>query len=199
MPPRIPAASWLGGLILAVLSTLGAGPTALALDGTVLALRANKFTRGDVILIDAATAAITSLHSGACFGPCFSPDGKQMASTGDGSHLRLWSIEDGNQLSEIDTPGPKMLSLEFLDKQRLAAGGSDNVVHLWDTASGRKLARLEGHTGSVASMDYNPSTGLLVTGSYDTTIRLWKLDKLDEKLSGRRQATRPGRPQTNPK
>ena len=26
---------------------------------------------------------------------------------------------------------------------------------------------------------------------YDTTIRLWKLDKLDEKLSGRRQATRP--------
>jgi len=40
-------------------------------------------------------------------------------------------------------------------------------------------------------MAYSRSTGLLVTGSYDTTIRLWKLDKLDEKLSGQRQATRP--------
>ena len=114
-----------------------------------------------------------------------------MASIGDGSRLRLWRVEDGHEERVIGTLGPKMLSLEFLDKQRLATGGSDNLVHLWDTASGRRLARLEGHTGSVASMAYNPSTGLLVTGSYDTTIRLWRLDNLDEKLSGQRQATRP--------
>ncbi|MCH8043267.1 MAG: WD40 repeat domain-containing protein [Planctomycetes bacterium] len=120
-----------------------------------------------------------------------SPDGKLMASIGDGSQLRVWRVEDGRLQREIKTPGPKMLSLEFLDKQRLAAGGSDNVVHLWDTASGRRLARLEGHTGSVAAMAYDRSTKLLVTGSYDTTIRLWKLDNLNEKLRGQRQATRP--------
>lgn len=120
-----------------------------------------------------------------------SPDGKLMASTGDGSQLRVWRVEDGRLQREIKMPGPKMLSLEFLDKQRLATGGSDNVVHLWDTVSGRRLARLEGHTGSVAAMAYNRSTKLLVTGSYDTTIRLWKLDNLNEKLRGHRQATRP--------
>jgi len=61
----------------------------------------------------------------------------------------------------------------FLDGQALAAGGSDNQVHIWDLGTRTVTRELVGHTGSVAALAR--SGAMLVSGSYDTTVCIWDL------------------------
>jgi WD40 repeat protein len=55
----------------------------------------------------------------------------------------------------------------------LAAGSSNNVVHLWDIGVKTEKCRFVGHTGSIATMVYDSKNGTLLSGSFDTTVRVW--------------------------
>jgi WD40 repeat protein len=48
-----------------------------------------------------------------------------------------------------------------------------NDVHVWDTATGRPLARLQGHTGFVDALAFTKDGRRLISASGDQTIRLW--------------------------
>jgi WD40 repeat protein len=103
----------------------------------------------------------------------FSPDGTQLASAGDDRKYFLWSI-DGTRDATLSHPNGRIFSLSFLGPDHLASGGSDNVIRVLDVRSRRELAQLVGHSGSVAALDYNVEGGLLASGGFDTTVRLWK-------------------------
>jgi WD40 repeat protein len=61
--------------------------------------------------------------------------------------------------------------LAVLADGRVAAGGSDNCVTLWNLTRREATVRLAGHTGTVAGLAADNTT--LASVSYDTTIRLW--------------------------
>jgi hypothetical protein len=103
----------------------------------------------------------------------FSPDGSQLASAGDDRKFFLWSL-DGTRDATLGHPNGRIFSLSFLGPDHLASGGSDNVIRVVDIRSRRELAQLVGHSGSVAALDYNADGGLLASGGFDTTVRLWK-------------------------
>jgi WD40 repeat protein len=105
----------------------------------------------------------------------FSPDGEHLASGGDGQQLRVWRVADGAQQREIVSRPGKIHSLVYCGAGKLACGKSDNFVHVWDLATGSEPARLVGHCGSVSSLSFNAERELLVSGSFDTTVRLWDL------------------------
>jgi hypothetical protein len=52
---------------------------------------------------------------------------------------------------------------------------TDSTVQLWDTLTGRRLARLQGHTGRVNQAAFAPGGGLLATAGEDTTLLLWQV------------------------
>ncbi|WP_175478792.1 TIR domain-containing protein [Rubrimonas cliftonensis] len=61
------------------------------------------------------------------------------------------------------------------DGARLATGSRDNTARLWDLATGREIARFEGHGKSVASVAFSPDGARLATASHDKAARLWNL------------------------
>jgi mitogen-activated protein kinase organizer 1 len=60
------------------------------------------------------------------------------------------------------------------DNARFASGGGDKLVFLWDVPTARTIRRFEGHTGRVNAVGFGgEGDSVLVSGSYDATLRLW--------------------------
>jgi dipeptidyl aminopeptidase/acylaminoacyl peptidase len=53
----------------------------------------------------------------------------------------------------------------------LGTGGFD--ARIWDAATGRELAVLEGHTSGISSIAFSPDGKTLALGSWDKTVSLW--------------------------
>jgi len=61
--------------------------------------------------------------------------------------------------------------------QRVAVGGADKTVTVWDFESGRVLYKLPGHKGSVTAVDFHPREPIILTGSKDGTMLLGELER----------------------
>jgi WD40 repeat protein/class 3 adenylate cyclase/tRNA A-37 threonylcarbamoyl transferase component Bud32 len=70
--------------------------------------------------------------------------------------------------------GP-VLSLAWSpDGKILASGSGDKTVKLWETATGKLLTSLHGHTDAVWSVAWSPDGKTLASGSGDQTVKLWE-------------------------
>ncbi len=123
----------------------------------------------------------------------FSPQGQMLASAGEDRMLRIWDARSGRKIRELSCRPAKVMSVLFLDAKTLATAGSDNLICLWDLQSGNRRVRLAGHTGSVAAIAYDRQASVLVSGSYDTTVRIWRLTS---DVAGASQGTTTLRPRT---
>jgi WD40 repeat protein len=58
------------------------------------------------------------------------------------------------------------------DSRRLASGGEDLLIRLWDVASRRLIWSATGHSGPIHQLAFQPRGGLLLSAG-DRTVRLW--------------------------
>jgi WD40 repeat protein len=56
----------------------------------------------------------------------------------------------------------------------LASGGSDELVNLCDSSSGRLIRTLKGHRAAISSVAFDPGGRHIASGGLDGTIKLWK-------------------------
>jgi WD40 repeat protein len=61
------------------------------------------------------------------------------------------------------------------DGHRIASGGWDETVRVWDTNTGRGLHVLRGHTDRIMALAFSPDGHWLVSGSKDATARVWEV------------------------
>lgn len=104
----------------------------------------------------------------------FTSDGK-VVSAGDDQVVRVTDPLRPNTSKSFPRHAAKLYSTAILDGNLLAIGGSDNLIHVWNLNDFQEVGPLKGHTGTVSCLDY--STGKLVSGSYDTRVRLWHTEK----------------------
>ena len=67
-----------------------------------------------------------------------------------------------------------MTSLSFSpDGSKLASGGADGFVKVWDVTSGECLQTLEGHSAWMSSVAFAAEGSKVALGSNDNTVKLW--------------------------
>ncbi|EIN04141.1 WD40 repeat-like protein [Punctularia strigosozonata HHB-11173 SS5] len=57
----------------------------------------------------------------------------------------------------------------------IASGSPERVVRIWDPRSGKRVAKLVGHTDNIRSILISEDARYLLTGSSDASIKLWSL------------------------
>jgi WD40 repeat protein len=100
------------------------------------------------------------------------PDGR--LASGGRHTIRLWDIAAKRETACLDA-GHRIFAFAVLPDGRLASACGDGAIRLWDTKSGRELARLKSHEGPVAALAVLRD-GRLASGGTDGVIRLWDVD-----------------------
>jgi WD40 repeat protein len=103
-------------------------------------------------------------------------DGRRLASTRGGAGLRIWDVTGSEPEIRPEEDGAIHVLAASLDGKMLAGGGSDNRVRLWDAATGKLEAILEGQKGKVAAAAFSPDGEKLATASdVDGMVWLWNV------------------------
>jgi WD40 repeat protein len=117
----------------------------------------------------------------------FSPDGRRALSGSADRTVRLWNVENGQQLRCFTGHRDFVLSVAFSpDGGQAVSAGCDRTVRLWDVQTGEELRCLTGHTDLVWTAAFSPDGRRLLSGSggtvrpdgsvsagSDHTARLW--------------------------
>jgi WD40 repeat protein/tRNA A-37 threonylcarbamoyl transferase component Bud32 len=72
-----------------------------------------------------------------------------------------------------DHGGPVRCVAFSPDGTRVAAGGNDHAVWIWDAASGTEVRTLPGHDDWVTALAFSPGGRLLATAGADRVVKLW--------------------------
>ena len=78
-------------------------------------------------------------------------------------------------IGQTEIGGGKLMGLCQLDNHLLAIAGSDNSIRIFSDVDKRVLVKLVGHDGSVGVLRRTASH--IISGSFDTTIRVWDIDR----------------------
>jgi hypothetical protein len=77
------------------------------------------------------------------------------------------------ELLEVDD---EVLALALSpDGKKLASGGCDRLVRVWDLESGKLEQSIENHADWVFGLAFSPDNNFLITGSRDKTAKIWDL------------------------
>jgi len=116
--------------------------------------------------------AILKKHTSSVWGLCFNSSGKLLASGSIDCTIGLWNAESWELITTI-TACHEVNSVCFSPDGTMLAANANEKVQLWSVESQALLASLDGHDQRVADLCFSHDGGLLVSCSYDGSIRLW--------------------------
>lgn len=115
------------------------------------------------------------VRNGPAEGIAFSPDGTTFAAAA--GSLKVWDVQSRKLLREFSRKYRTLDLAYAADGKALATcptGDDFKGARIWDPATGKCLAELRGHKGTVVSVSFSADGKMLATSSYDDErVILW--------------------------
>ncbi len=100
---------------------------------------------------------------------CFSPDGKYVTAGGWGGGF-VWEASSGKLHRRLGRSEDHPAAVAFSpDSACLAADGDDNIIRLWNVASGREVQQVTGHKKSIPCIAFAPDGKRLLSPAWTKT------------------------------
>ncbi|ELU01708.1 hypothetical protein CAPTEDRAFT_223834 [Capitella teleta] len=106
----------------------------------------------------------------------FTQSGQVIVSASLDGTVRAFDLNRYRNFRTFTSPRPVQFASLAVDGsgEVVCAGGQDTYeIYVWSMQTGRLLEILAGHTAPVSSLAFTPAHPILVSGSWDHTIRLW--------------------------
>jgi hypothetical protein len=132
----------------------------------------------------AAMLARYEAHQNEILALCWSPDSKLFAASANDATISLWEVPDAGRSALGEDTGTmqkawwghdgSITTLDWSpDSTRIASGGSDRTVRLWEK-TGKGLAGWQAHgRGGVTVLAWAPDSQTLASGGGDRQIQIW--------------------------
>jgi WD40 repeat protein len=103
----------------------------------------------------------------------FSADSKQVLFAGAQQGIFTWDAFTGRPIQSSNRPGGKVHCAAFSpDRRRLAAGGTDGSVVVWELGTQKAMA-FPGHAGAVHCVAFALTGKWLASAGNDGTVKVW--------------------------
>ena len=118
---------------------------------------------------------------------CLQFDSDRVISGSDDSTINIYETRTGRLLHTLHGHDGGVWALQYLDNI-LVSGSTDRTVRVWDIERAECTQIFYGHTSTVRCLqiimprlqpdgEYFPEEPIIVTGSRDSTLRVWSLPK----------------------
>eukprot|EP00090_Calanus_glacialis_P036412 TRINITY_DN6218_c0_g1_i1.p1 TRINITY_DN6218_c0_g1~~TRINITY_DN6218_c0_g1_i1.p1 ORF type:complete len:463 (-),score=171.61 TRINITY_DN6218_c0_g1_i1:58-1446(-) len=118
-----------------------------------------------------------------------SPDSTRVYSASKDAGIVVWDLHTGEKVFRV-AGGRKgqesyhgghcntVLALAVSsDGKYLASGDMDKLIHIWDTATMKRVYTFKGHRDSVSGLVFRRGTHTLYSCSFDRSVKIWSVDE----------------------
>lgn len=108
----------------------------------------------------------------------FSKRGNVLFTTSLDGSVRAWDLIRYRNFRTFTTPtrlGFSSIAVDPSGEVVCAGSLESDQIHIWSVQTGQLLDQLAGHEGPVSTLAFSPDGTILVSGSWDNTVRLWSI------------------------
>ena len=120
-------------------------------------------------------------HTDSVWEIAFSPDGESLVSRSREGTIRLWDRRDADNTTVRNTItghfyGGVYTMVMSPDGNRIFNDNYRTSIQIRNPKTGTQLHNINGHTGRILSLAFNPHNNTILSGSADGTMRSWDAD-----------------------
>ncbi len=111
------------------------------------------------------------------FAVAFSPDSKKVATAGADRTIRVFAVDTGKMLTQIEDHADWIFGIAFSpDGKRLASASRDKTSKVFDLEKKESLVTFPAHAQPVYTVSFQPDGKGIATGGEDNRVRIWSPD-----------------------
>ncbi|OHS94834.1 transducin [Tritrichomonas foetus] len=117
---------------------------------------------------------VLSYHDQPVFTVQFSPDGTMLLTGSADYKIVVWNVATGDVRQVFQVHRSRALDVDWLDNKTFASCSGDAKIAICTIGQNQPKFFLEGHTGEVNKIEWDPSGKILASCSDDKTVRIWR-------------------------